>query len=257
MAMFGKVLRAGKEFFATDTFHVKNPSVWHAKFYLYWLKHGGQNKANYKENWCHYWRVVLLYTPRKWIFAEEVLWKFVPHWVIALSFLIFFLNVLVFSRSIPSATIDTVGLLFIWSAMAFALHVGERSIKWTGSRLEQRGYNVDAWGNRLGTVVGIFFLLMLLGLAGFAAFQWPIRFALGVGALFGLIAVLALGYTAVVRVQDWRYERRFHRDSTRRNVVLDNIVGTIRFFAQFVIKPKRKVCPYVEFDFDPRAHLKI
>ena len=40
---------------------------WHAKMYAYWRQHGIYKTDNYRENLCHYVRVVLIWTPLAWM----------------------------------------------------------------------------------------------------------------------------------------------------------------------------------------------
>ena len=40
---------------------------WHYKWYAYWLTHGRGNTPAYKENFCHYVRVLMFWAPITWI----------------------------------------------------------------------------------------------------------------------------------------------------------------------------------------------
>ena len=40
---------------------------WHYKWYADWLANGGGNAPSYKENLCHYVRVLLFWAPATWI----------------------------------------------------------------------------------------------------------------------------------------------------------------------------------------------
>lgn len=43
---------------------------WHYRWYLYWLDHGRGNKPGYKENLCHYMRVLVFWAPLTWLFGN-------------------------------------------------------------------------------------------------------------------------------------------------------------------------------------------
>lgn len=40
---------------------------WHYKWYAYWLTYGRGNKIEFRENLCHYVRVLLFWAPMTWI----------------------------------------------------------------------------------------------------------------------------------------------------------------------------------------------
>lgn len=41
--------------------------TWHARVYQWWLRHGRGNEPGYRENLCHYVRVLLFWAPMTWI----------------------------------------------------------------------------------------------------------------------------------------------------------------------------------------------
>jgi len=253
--MFGKFLRASKEFFSTDVFHVKNPSIWHAQFYLYWLKKGGQNKVGYRENWCHYWRVVLFHAPRRWLFTEASLWGTLPHWLAMSVSLYFLVRVLIFGIPVPRAILAGLISLPIIAVLVFAGRMSKKFTEWTKDRLVERGHAVDVWGERAGNAVGVLVIIAVLAYVVWAAIQWPLWFGIGVGVIVGIILAAILVTTAVAWMGYWWRGDDSLGHSTQRNVILDNVTGTARFL-QFLIVWKRKSCPYVAFDFDPQAHLR-
>ena len=44
-----------------------NMGSWHYRWYAYWLVASGGNKPNYKENLCHYMRVLVFWAPLCWL----------------------------------------------------------------------------------------------------------------------------------------------------------------------------------------------
>lgn len=44
-----------------------NKEAWHYRWYSYWLTHGRGNRSRYRENLCHYVRVLLFWAPATWL----------------------------------------------------------------------------------------------------------------------------------------------------------------------------------------------
>lgn len=50
---------------------VVSQDSWHYKLYKTWLDYGGSNPSSYKENLCHYWRVVIFWALARWFVNRE------------------------------------------------------------------------------------------------------------------------------------------------------------------------------------------
>lgn len=57
-------------------------SAWYHQIYLWWLAHGGQVREGYRENLCHYMRVILIWAPLLWFFKTPV-WGKIQPWMMA------------------------------------------------------------------------------------------------------------------------------------------------------------------------------
>ena len=51
---------------------VVDAESWHAKLYAYWYAHGTIKKVGYRENLCHYCRVVAIWAPLVWFFDGKL-----------------------------------------------------------------------------------------------------------------------------------------------------------------------------------------
>lgn len=59
---------------------------WHYKFYQWWQRHGGGNKPTYRENLCHYMRVVFIWVPIFWMLKARI-YKGVRPWMVSIVLL--------------------------------------------------------------------------------------------------------------------------------------------------------------------------
>lgn len=66
------------------TLVVKQDS-WHGKMYMFWRRHGYFKKYSYKENLCHYCRVVLFWGPWQWLKNGKNENSTVKPWMIVLA----------------------------------------------------------------------------------------------------------------------------------------------------------------------------
>lgn len=70
-------------------FHIRSPQAWHYRAYEYW-RHNSLMWAPIRENFCHYWRVVLFWAPLTWVVRREFSsLKVLPLLVIGLIFSLF------------------------------------------------------------------------------------------------------------------------------------------------------------------------
>lgn len=262
--MFG-FIKFATAFLFPEEFHVKDPSLWHVKFYLYWRRRGGKNKEESRENWCHYWRVVLLHAPRRWVFERKILWGTTfPVFVIGFFSYPFVVNRFFLesdSESVVSNLVLGLVILLLWVTFVFVGRGVGRLLEGAQSLLRERGYRIDTWtGVYLPNVVGVLFWLCTLALLVWVGIRWPIQFGLAAGSLLGLVLVVV----AIVLAREWWLDQRSRRhpfapqyfEQSGISQVLNNLSGTVQFVGQFVITRKRKRCPYAEFDFNVEELLK-
>ena len=245
-AMFGKLLRPVREFLASEEFHVKSSSVWHARLYLYWLKTGGQNREGYQENWCHYWRVVLLYALRRWLFTEEILWDGIKRGKLLIWFLIGFWGALIFFEDFWSRVVMAVSYVLLMAAIYGFPPFLDRFVRRRSVR------SLWVWSFFLAAMVGYIWAVVL----------WPLSAVIIPGAFVGVFVAMKV----VAGLKEWwprRHRRRINRQAPaqepaerRVNAFLQNIVGTTQFVGQFFVARKRRICPYVAFDFDLEQFIK-
>ena len=57
--------------------------TWHGRWYRYWLSLGGK-QPKYKENLCHYVRVLLIWAPLRWFFRGSLGKARITPWAVAL-----------------------------------------------------------------------------------------------------------------------------------------------------------------------------
>lgn len=84
---------------------VVSAQSWHAKMYSYWRQHGVFKKDDYRENLCHYVRVVLFWAPIAWLNeARLIKGKISPNTaVLTLSYLV--LSILTVFKSSNAVTL--------------------------------------------------------------------------------------------------------------------------------------------------------
>lgn len=222
-----RFIEFGKGFLSPKEFHVKDPSLWHAKLYLYWLATGGMNGPGYKENFCHYWRVVLLWAPRRW-----------------------------FSHSVAGRVTRIAASIF-WQAMWPARKL--LVLMWQPFAPGVR--RLGGWFSEHADLVGRIWVcaialevLVVIGVLAYAIYKQPLLFAIILGAFVALVVVIVMAIIACQYVQERRLEhRRFMPEATIRREeasFLDNVSGTVQLVAQFAIARKRRICPFVTFDFN-------
>lgn len=105
-----------------------NPLSWHYRLYLWWKGYSEfdlDKSSSFRENWCHYGRVVLFWAPLGWFFTVPV-WREVRPWLITVVLGLLF--ALVYGLIVnPIATlvviVSTVLAIIITVAIFLLLHL--------------------------------------------------------------------------------------------------------------------------------------
>ena len=240
----------------TKEFHVSSPHSWHAKLYIYWLN-GGKNKPGYQENFCHYWRVALIYAPLIWLLTQKVGGTLPPMvliaWYGAVIAMISFITAHSMLLNIGIASVLMVFLVAVLVGIRFLATQTITSLKKRFPTLADRAGNVFAIGISMALIGAI--------LSGLIAGAMHSLLWTGLG-IATLLAGVSLG-TAALQIKKWWVARRCFnraskpkRESASHNVILSNVAETARFFGQIVIAKKQSVCPGVVFDFNLKSFLK-
>jgi putative Mn2+ efflux pump MntP len=256
---------------------------WHARWYRYWLSQGGK-PAPYKENLCHYWRVLLMWAPLKWLTSERI--RGIAPWLIpavpiTLGFIGFsvyrwpngWLTGLLCTAMVIGFIAACVGVMVLNSEVSD--QTKENMVKWG---------TVPIWGVPYLLVLGMMWVyekfepefkaagrfverylffgfnpivtVVLLAFAAFVSFEfysqpltaglWTIGIAAFIVAAFGLL----IGWQA----SRYLRERLGRRLSARLSGIAEGALDTVKL-VYTVIDSKKKgspICPFIEFE-EPRV----
>lgn len=263
------------------------PDSWHYHIYKWWRDNGGKPKLGYRENFCHYVRVLVFLVPFAWFFRVPLFWKVRP-WmpVTALSVGISVTYCAMrwpeeswsaLIASFQGLLITGVLIVCISGTSALASYLGKRDFdlwlkhQWR-DRLEPalsfvwkkaivpfftRGRWVFyPWTTTLATIlVGGAYLLgwettqtALLLVASVATAAFIV-----VGS--GILAVVVVEFGLVrpiSNVSKRRERRRSARSSSVRSshVLRDRGTSTVRMAGTFVMAKKRRICPFINLPQD-------
>lgn len=248
---------------------VLRENSWHARLYRWWqkkdpsLKHRlipGKPKG-YKENLCHYWRVVMIWAPLR-VFLRwhprRISWLF--PWVVAAAVVGFggitaavilapgaFLAGLLFVSSV------TVGfllwLVLLWQVdvhqktlVAFTSHLGSRIWRMIGRpcRAVGRGFEWFLFTDlALQTLYPWVLFLIVTWIALLAMFTSVVLIA--TGCAFAAVGLLLSAHKLLLHVEE-------AEAAQPSRVKVDNGPGMIRVTGRFLVAKKHGICPFIEIE---------
>lgn len=236
--------------------------AWHYRVYQWWQYHGGRNNWGYRENLCHYMRVILIWAPLFWLFKVPI-YKSVRPWVVAATLL----WTLAFWQ-IPGLRTLMVTFTVFWVAYYYLIFEKKKT-----ERFFQRISPpfIWLWDHGLRSFLVWFFtkcmlkvvypwsvtLVISLGLFSwwsvetFGLRDFLITVGIIAGAVVALILMLLLIIFIAVYVKPWwddrmrkRRNKKPYRYSTpepRR----ERGSSTLKVAAHYAMAKKRKICPFI------------
>lgn len=203
-----------------DTMIVK-PSSWHGRAYQFWQRHGGiKNNPGYRENLCHYSRVVLIWAPLAIIkvmiqrFAE-----FAGPTAGKIGGYIDRHGGAMFGRWIDKLT--------LW----YCKYV----LRGKQVKLQKLG-----WGERIGSLIVIVLTAWSLMAGLIFLLLHPLQALMAYAVLAAGVAVLLGGIWAGFSIAD-SIGGKEHQKTTP-------IRDTIQLAGHVIVAKKRGICPFIEFE---------
>ncbi len=233
-----------------------NRYAWHYHLYRWWIMHGGHNRPGYRENLCHYMRVLLFWTPLYWFFKVPLIWKIRPWmliltpiwllafwagntserlWLVILSVLYTYYVYMLFDREGLMKFFDLVSPPFVW----LWLHGLRSFCHWFFKTGTMRV--IYPWTVTLLVGLGLLyhFLVGKIGL---------IKLLIIVGGFLGGIMLMAFVLGMIFWLSDMYADSRLDR---ARQGPKGQGSSTLKVAAHFVMAKKRRICPFIRLPDDP------
>lgn len=242
----------------------------HFKLYKLWRDRGGANPNGYRENFCHYWRVVVLWAPLRYFLYtqyKDKVWLR-PSTIIGTALVGFgtLLAALIWPLTFLQVVLTVAGgaaFIALFLGGAYVIEQNQRQIKRffarvfgpIGKVLSPVGRILDSYilrpglwffdwfflaGPKMHVIApwSVFVTAVYLGLV----IAWPVTVLTAtVIALAFLGAVAAVLYLCSVLYEmysDWSFLRK----GKKRND------GIVKLTGAYMISKKHGICPFVEFD---------
>jgi hypothetical protein len=246
----------------SEGLEVKRTS-WHYRLYQYWKRMGGQNSWGYKENLCHYCRVVGLWAPKRWFFHAKF-WGFLSPW--SLILILAALALLGIAIWLWPGTVANLGIIVGSLIAAIAIMVGV-VLLWDFLK-DHLGFfeAVDDWfhyhGETIGNIILLIFAgamcLIILAFIGYGIYKHFIPAMIVVGCL-AVLAGIIIGWALALRAWRKSHPKKIFRkekpDRQPRFAATKELISKktegIREGAELAVKylvaKKRRICPYITF----------
>lgn len=235
---------------------------WHGRLYHFWREYAAfKNTSSYRENLCHYVRVILFWGPISlFIFASPKKREYIT----PLSVTVTVATIALIAYAIVTEPFGT--LMTFLAGLGFVAAVAV--LFFLFAYIENHKYEIRAWwfrdglGARQLKAVGRFLKAVISApfrLLGYKVFGIPYVAYVAVGAVVAgsfydivvlLYALAAVGLAALVfmaawgldilvewiRMQDWRPQREYKQKDE----------GIFKVGARFAVAKKGKICPFIE-----------
>lgn len=232
----------------------------HFRLYQMWRDFGGANPKGYRENFCHYWRVVVLWAPLRWFlyktfFDMEVVRPAsitgaalvaLAATVMAIIWPMGFLTLIFYTFLLSLGMATLFGLLYLGET--YSDEIGDflaKIFRPIGKVLKPIFRPVVAafdWfflSTPVWKVVTPWSVVVAIAVVtAFILFPGPMFIITGV-LIGGGLAWAAIALTAEA-ISDWYYSHR-RRKAQRPD-------GIVRLTGLYMVSKKHGICPYVEFD---------
>jgi hypothetical protein len=261
-----------------------DPTSWHAKMYNYWRPKARFKTVAYRENLCHYVRVVLFWAPLMWVRRGRIvklpvwaylvamatgalIWAGLTYWTDATVEVLIGIGVFLLIVGV------VVGVILVYdknskrakkvAAVATAPLWGPVYLLIAGAIMlyERHEAGFDRFGRwfitaNVRTIIRPWTVLIAMGLTAWGVFD--------IGSLAEFVATAAVflgvigGAVGVVMFVDYLLE---HRKEKRLSSVqsepspprmprraFTGVVGTVRVAGHYAVAKKKGVCPFITFD---------
>lgn len=230
--------------------------AWHYHVYQWWQRHGGRNRRGYRENLCHYMRVLLIWVPLFWFFKVPI-YKGVRAWMPA-GFILWLIAV----WQIPPIRTDLLVLPPLWTVFGYARFHEEQ----TNRFLRRIGPPfVFIWNHGLKTFLWWFLTARKLRVV----YPWSVMVVIGLASTvywlinsFGLIKSLVyvgivigtnVGVAFLIVTISWlssvKESKRKQRPnwSSYSSTPQVNKCGTstLKIAGHYVMAKKKRICPFI------------
>ena len=227
---------------------------WIYRLYIYWISMGGSNKQGYKENLCHFVRVLVFWAPWFW-FTRQRLYAWIRAWMLALvaaifTFIAIFpkeaLTIVLTLLIMAAGGTVLIGMTYLigttWKKSLYIRWDIENVLSWPW--LAIKGDVAWEWFWKTRYKTGIYPWSIFVTLLWVSSFFWSRMVFLVV--LTGILVVCAFFLAVVAYV--WAEEERItvaisHRTGTITRPI-KNVTGLT---VAYVKSAKRKICPYISF----------
>lgn len=219
-------------------------SSWHYRLYRYWQEKGGENSWGYRENLCHYCRVVAFWAPKRW-FLYAQLWGVLRPWMIMAAAVL--IAAIVTSAYLwPIRLVTVLAIIASYAVIIVTTRVG-------GKALIRKLRSIQWWNQHEETVAmaiaGVLFAaigLALLVILGFIAYKYPVPFFVGLAGAIGFAGVVLSGIYGIRR---WR-----ERDASAptgflgpASRALRKVGDDAKLVVHYAVAKKRRICPFIGF----------
>jgi hypothetical protein len=243
-----------------STLRVSN-RTWHGRLYAFWRRNAVFKKGGYRENLCHYVRVILFWGPLA-VFIHWAPFKRARYVTpcSVLTALVATVGIvwatIVYPSSVLSAVLTVLAITAAVAAGAFGINYLDNHeddiVNWWKS--EGRGVRQIRAVGRFFAAIGSAVSRFLM----FTIFKLPVGLYLGVlavalGSIFGdilvlvwtLVTLVTIGVLILAAVVGEKVSQK------RRNRIFDltpKDEGIVRVGARFVVAKKHKICPFIEVE---------
>ena len=241
---------------------------WHAKWYNYWRQNAKRKARGYKENLCHYVRVLLFWAPLMWLRRGKI--GKAPIWSVATAILtIPAVYVAVTHKpQIVIAFISLVVIVVLATAGLFAeaalkekypdraTRIGHhyRAAKKAIARPFKFAYSVYDQAMKwflfthILRVVYPWSVLIIAGLI-VGAFLYPIIDLYIIGPIVGIATIIGalIAYVLVMDMIDAIRARRSPAGPSKGRRLLNGVRGTLMVASNYAMAKKKGICPFITF----------
>lgn len=216
---------------------------WHYRAYLKWRRVSTSKRYNYRENLCHYWRVVLIWWPLWWFFRVPRVRKMTPF---NISYYIFVLLAFYLFSGPIIATLTIIGLIaFFMATMWFGKHV------WPIIRPGFVWYfTAQKW-----KIVRPWSVTLTLGILGIYL-RWGLMPLMIIGAIIGIFFLVVVVVVALILLWDFLGDlpqepiriRKPNISFTGVKRVASAPVRVVKAVNEY--KKGSRICPWIELPTD-------
>lgn len=239
---------------------VIDPNAWHAKWYTYWKAQAEFKVHGYRENLCHYVRVVGVWTPLNWLERTRIFGR-IPAWIAAMLAVLTAMYLLLPSWSVVMSVFTTMlALLVIDVILPWPLkkRYSKRLTAPLQPVLGPIGRFSRAYLNQPATRCAQWFFChrfykgvypwSLLAAMLFALWAVVLPFEVAVLAIMlaicSVIFLIVAGITyGLMQFGDWRDARRDYDSEPER----PRTHSTVRIARTYVQAKREGHCPFIEF----------